>query len=187
MLKPIVPGFVARLEAQLGGAPLGWADARISPREDWLAIGEPKPLVAAPTDAQLAGLRPLPSIIPVVDGKPQIAEPTKPEIAYDDFGKLDLRVGKILSAERVPKADKLLKLSVDLGEPEPRTIAAGIAEAYADPQTLVGKNVVVVANLAPRTIRGITSRGMLLAAHGGAKELGVVEAAADVAPGSKVS
>ena len=77
----------------------------------------------------------------------------------------------MLAAERVPKADKLLKLSVDLGEGSPRTIVAGIAEAYA-PEALVGRKVVVVANLKPRALRGIESRGMLLAAGSGARRSG---------------
>jgi methionyl-tRNA synthetase len=93
-------------------------------------------------------------------------------------------VGKVLAAERVPKADKLLKLTVDVGEPTPRTIGAGIAEAYA-PEQVVGRKVVVVANLKPRTIRGIESRGMLLAAGPGGKELSLVDPG-DLPPGAEV-
>lgn len=87
----------------------------------------------------------------------------KPEITYDDFTKLDLRVGTILSAEKVEKADKLLKLNVDLGF-ETRTIVSGIAEHFA-PEELIGLQVSVVANLAPRKIRGIESKGMILLAE----------------------
>ena len=83
-------------------------------------------------------------------------------ITYDDFAKVDLRVGNVTAAERIPKADKLLKLTVNLGTEE-RTILAGIAEMY-EPEEVVGKQVVVVANLAPRKMRGIESQGMLLAA-----------------------
>lgn len=86
----------------------------------------------------------------------------KADITYEDFDKLDLRVGKVLEAEKVPKADKLLKLTVDLGF-EKRTILSGIAEYY-QPEELLGKLVTVVANLAPRKIRGIESQGMLLMA-----------------------
>jgi methionyl-tRNA synthetase len=86
-----------------------------------------------------------------------------PEISIDDFVKVDIRVGLVLSAERVPKADKLLHLKVDIGEAEPRTIVAGIALAYS-PEQLVGRKICVVANLAPRKLRGIESKGMLLAA-----------------------
>ena len=90
-------------------------------------------------------------------------EPLKPEIVYDDFGKLDLRIGTILTAEKVEKADKLLKLQVDLGF-EKRTIVSGIAQHFS-PETLLNKQVIVVANLAPRKMRGIESQGMILLAE----------------------
>ena len=90
-------------------------------------------------------------------------EAVKPEIVYDDFGKLDLRIGTITAAEKVEKADKLLKLSVDMGF-EQRTIVSGIAQHFA-PETLVNKQVIVVANLAPRKMRGIESQGMILLAE----------------------
>jgi methionyl-tRNA synthetase len=107
-----------------------------------------------------------------------------PSITYDDFARLELRVGKVLSAVAVPKAKKLLQLSVDLGEAAPRTIVAGIAEAFA-PDTLLGKQVIVVANLAPATIRGIRSEGMILAA-GEEAILGLSAVDADVPPGTRV-
>ncbi len=93
-------------------------------------------------------------------------------ISIDDFSKVDLRVGQVKSAEPVKGADKLLHLKVDIGEPEPRTIVAGIALAYK-PEELVGRKVVIVANLAPRKLRGITSQGMIVAAslEGGAPVL----------------
>jgi methionyl-tRNA synthetase len=84
-------------------------------------------------------------------------------ISIDDFAKVDLRVGQVKSAEPVKGADKLLHLKVDIGEPEPRTIVAGIALAYK-PEDLIGRKVVIVANLAPRKLRGITSQGMIVAA-----------------------
>jgi methionyl-tRNA synthetase len=87
----------------------------------------------------------------------------KPEIQYDDFAKLDLRIGTIKTAEKVPKADKLLKLIVDLGFEE-RTIVSGIAEHFT-PESLLNKQVIVVANLAPRKMRGIESQGMILLAE----------------------
>ena len=92
---------------------------------------------------------------------PQVtAEPQ--HITIDDFVKVDLRVAQILVAERVPKADKLLRLEVDLGY-EKRQILAGIAQFY-EPEKLVGRKIVIVANLAPRKMRGLESNGMLLAA-----------------------
>jgi methionyl-tRNA synthetase len=84
-------------------------------------------------------------------------------INIDDFSKVDLRVGEIRTAEPVPKADKLLRLTVDLGEAEPRQILAGIAQYY-EAEKLVGRKVIVVANLAPRKLRGFESQGMILAA-----------------------
>jgi methionyl-tRNA synthetase len=106
-------------------------------------------------------------------------------IAFDDFAKVELRVAIVRSAARVDGADKLLRLTVDAGEPAERTIVAGIAQAYPDPAVLVGRRIVVVANLAPRALRGITSQGMLLAA-GEAPNLSVVTVAEGIAPGTRV-
>ncbi len=92
--------------------------------------------------------------------------PAPEGIAYiniEDFAKVELRVGEIKTAERVPKADKLLKLTVDLGEAQPRQILAGIAQYY-EPEKLIDRKVIVVANLAPRKLRGLESQGMILAA-----------------------
>jgi methionyl-tRNA synthetase len=98
-----------------------------------------------------------------VQSAPAPAAVIKPEIQYDDFAKLDLKVGTILSAEKVAKADKLLKLEVDLGF-EKRVIVSGIAQHF-QPADIIGKQVVVVANLAPRKMRGIESNGMILMAE----------------------
>lgn len=87
----------------------------------------------------------------------------KPQIAYDDFAKLDLRVATIKAAEFHPNADRLLKVQLDDGTPEGRQVCAGIRQWY-DPATLVGRQVVIVANLEPRKIRGEISQGMILAA-----------------------
>ena len=95
------------------------------------------------------------------------AVPAEPKIGIEDFAKVDLRVAIIRVAERVPKADRLLRLEVDLGY-EQRQIVAGIAEAYA-PESLIGRKVVIVANLAPRKLRGLESNGMIVAASIGDK------------------
>ena len=87
-------------------------------------------------------------------------------ITIDDFVKVELKVGQVLTAERIPKSDKLLRLTVDLGEPEPRQILAGIAEHY-EPDSLVGRKLVIVSNLKPRKLRGFESQGMVLAASVG--------------------
>lgn len=86
----------------------------------------------------------------------------KEHITIDDFAKIDIRIGTILEAERVPETDKLIKCIVDLGEEEPRVIVSGIAH-LRDPEALVGKQVPYIANLAPRVIKGVESNGMLLA------------------------
>ncbi len=114
---------------------------------------------------------------------------TKSVIQYDDFAKLDLRIATVLAAEAHPNADRLLKMQIDLGG-EHRQICAGL-RPYYEPNQLVGKQVVVVANLAPRTIRGEVSNGMLLAASitdaDDVREVVVLEPFKAVPPGSAVS
>ncbi len=144
----------------------------------------PADLVARPVaGAAPAAAAPAPAKPPAaVTAEPRTA-PLAP-IKIDDFAKIELRVGKVLSAAAVPKAKKLLHLSVDLGEPAPRSIVAGVAEAYA-PDQLVGKQVIVVANLEPAVIRGVASQGMILAA-GDAQILGLSALDHDVPPGTRV-
>lgn len=84
-------------------------------------------------------------------------------INYDDFAKVEIKVGKIISAEKIPDTDKLLKLMVDVGEETPRQIVSGISMHFPDPQTLVGKKTMFVTNLEPRMLRGFESNGMLFA------------------------
>ena len=116
---------------------------------------------------------------------PAADHPAKPGIVYEDFAKLDLRVGKILAAEKVEKADKLLKLDIDLGT-ERRTIVSGIA-LHFKPEEIVGQQVVVVANLAPRKMRGIESNGMILMAEDSTGKLYFVAPGETIEPGSGVS
>lgn len=111
--------------------------------------------------------------------------PVKPEIVYEDFGKLDLRTGTIISAEKVAKADKLLKLEVDLGF-EKRTIVSGIAMHFA-PEEIVGKQVSVVVNLAPRKMRGIESQGMILMAEDQSGKLHFINTEGKIDNGSTIS
>ncbi|MEL6697333.1 MAG: methionine--tRNA ligase [Bacteroidota bacterium] len=112
-------------------------------------------------------------------------EPQKAEITYDDFQKMDMRVGTILEAEKVPKTKKLLKFLVDTGI-DTRTIVSGVAE-YFEPEDLVGKQVTVLVNLAPRKIRGVESQGMLLFAEDASGKLHRMHPAEDVEPGSMVN
>ncbi|HLD51715.1 MAG TPA: methionine--tRNA ligase [Sediminibacterium sp.] len=111
--------------------------------------------------------------------------PVKPEIVFDDFAKIDLKVGTIVAAEKVEKADKLLKLQVDLGF-ETRTIVSGIAMHFA-PADIVGKQVTVVCNLAPRKMRGIESNGMILMAEDANGKLHFINPEENINPGSGVS
>lgn len=116
----------------------------------------------------------------------------KPTVAFDDFAKLDLRVAKIVEAEPHPNADRLLRLQVDDGSGTPRQICAGI-KAFYNPEELVGKSVVIVANLEPRKIRGEESRGMLLAGSDapkgteGERNVVLMTPMSEIAPGSVVS
>jgi methionyl-tRNA synthetase len=109
----------------------------------------------------------------------------KPEIQYEDFAKLDLKTGIITQAEKVPKADKLVKLEVDLGY-EKRTIVSGIA-LHFDPAAIVGKQVILVANLAPRKMKGIESNGMILMAEDENGKLIFIAPDEKINPGSNVS
>lgn len=112
-------------------------------------------------------------------------EPAKASIQFDDFSKLDLRVGTVLSAEKVKKADKLLMLQVDLGF-ETRTIVSGIA-LHFEPETLVGKQVCVLANLEPRTIKGIESKGMILMAEDADGKLHLMSPESIINPGASIA
>jgi methionyl-tRNA synthetase len=115
---------------------------------------------------------------------PSAATAPPTTVAVDDFAKIELRAAKVLAAEVVPKADKLLKLTLDVGETVPRTVVSGIAPAYT-PETIVGRTVIYFANLAPRKIRGVVSQGMILAA-GDAEVLGLSALDRDVAPGTRI-
>lgn len=99
----------------------------------------------------------------VAGAQTEAAEGVASFIEIGDFAKIELRVGEVLTAERVPKSDKLLRMTIDLGEQEPRQVLAGIAEYY-EPEKMIGRKVVVVANLKPRKLRGYESQGMILAA-----------------------
>ncbi|MCY7345909.1 MAG: methionine--tRNA ligase [Pyrinomonadaceae bacterium] len=120
---------------------------------------EPKPVVVQPTENVLTQN---PTDV-LINNQPDEADEVENFITIDDFLKVELRVGEIKVAERIPKADKLLRFEIDLGEEKPRQILAGLAEYY-EPETLIGRKVVVVANLKPRTMRGLESNGMICAA-----------------------
>jgi len=120
--------------------------------------------------------------------KEKAAKPVEGVITFDQFSKVDLRVAEIIGAEKIKKADKLLKLT--LRGPEERTVVAGIAKFY-QPEELVGKKVIIVANLKPAKLMGVTSQGMLLAAKDtdeqGRERLVLSTVEGEIAPGAKVA
>ena len=199
LLWPIMPRFADGLAAAFGQArPDVWAkdfdpfagppvEARAKPPQ--IPRLEPKQVekLIVPAEAAKDAAKVSKAASPAETATKASAKAAPPPgvIQYDDFARVELKVAQVRSAERVQGADKLLKLSVDAGEAEPRTIVAGIAQAYPDPAALVGKRIVVVANLAPRALRGITSQGMLLAA-GEAPNLSLVTVSDGIAPGTRV-
>jgi len=178
-LAPIVPRFARGVEEQ-SGAKLRWGD--FTPLEN-VPIREPRPLVRKVEDADVQKLA---AQFVAADPAPAARAVVTPELSIEQFGQMELRAGKVLAAERVPKKDKLLKLSIDLGEATPRIIVSGVAQSYA-PEELVGKVVCVVANLPPRDFgKGLASHGMVLYASGGDREHTAIELPPDVKPGSTV-
>ena len=111
-------------------------------------------------------------------------EPQKAECTFDDFGKMDIRTATVLEAERVPKTDKLLKLTIDTGI-DTRVIVSGIAEFYT-PEQMVGKQICILANLAPRKIRGIESKGMILMARQGDGKMRFITPEETLANGAEI-
>ena len=165
-LAPILPSYAVRVAKLFREAPYVWddlakrlEDVEIEPYEYLATRIDPKSIAALMEENRKLGAVPPPPPKPV-PGQPA---PVKETIDYDTFAKADLRVAKVLQAETVEGADKLLRLSLDIGDGRPRTVFAGIRKAY-DPASIVGRSVVMVANLAPRKMRFGVSEGMILAA-----------------------
>jgi methionyl-tRNA synthetase len=185
LLKPVVPRLAARAEGFLGITPLQWSDGaallpdghRIKPYEHLLTRVDPKSLA---------------KLLDTVEESPKVTDPAQPAaakpatIAIEDFSKVELRVARIVTAEAVAGSDKLLKLSVDLGESAARTVFSGIRSAY-DPATLVGRLTVVVANLAPRKMRFGVSEGMVLCASGAGAGLFLLSPDSGATPGMRIT
>jgi methionyl-tRNA synthetase len=189
LAHPVIPDATAKIWAQMGlsdiqkfdlaqlrwgqlqlGTKLGEVQA-VFPRADKSAIERMQKMEEQGTGSDATGVSPVPPsearqpavapATPTAPAKPAAAIPDG-KISIDDFAKVELRVAQVKTAERVKGADKLLRLEVDLGT-EVRQLVAGIAEAY-EPETLIGRKVVIVANLAPRKLRGLESNGMIVAA-----------------------
>ncbi|HNS74019.1 MAG TPA: methionine--tRNA ligase subunit beta, partial [bacterium] len=124
------------------------------------------------------------AVKPAAEPAPAGPPAEKPRITYDEFAKVDLRVARVLKAEKVEKADKLLRLELEVGS-ETRQIVAGVARHYA-PEALVGKNIIIVANLQPAVIRGIESNGMLLAAEDSQGRMAILSPQGEIDAGAKV-
>lgn len=184
-LRPVIPQVAVKAEGFLDIPPLTWQDA-----SEPLLAHTVKPYQALMTrpdkkeiDAMLDASRENLEAAPKATGR-LIQEPIADEIQYDDFAKLDFRVARIVDAQHVEGATKLLRLTLDLGGEE-RNVFAGIKSAY-DPETLKGRLTVMVANLAPRKMRFGVSEGMVLAAEAGGKEVFILSPDEGAEPGMRV-
>jgi methionyl-tRNA synthetase len=177
-LKPVLPLMAAQVEEFLNSPLSGWVD-EMQPLLGH-TINEFKPLMTRVDAEKIAAivadsqenLEKTPAHSQATQEKAKQFDPIAPEIEFDDFAKIDLRIAKIIKAEHVEKADKLLKLTLDIGD-ETRQVFAGIKSAYA-PEDLEGKLTVVVANLKPRKMKFGMSEGMVLAAGPGGKDIWVL-------------
>jgi len=184
-LKPVLPGYVEKVEALFIEEPYSWDSAQQTLENRAIAAYthlasriEHKAIEAIIEASRQAPLEPEP--------EPEVKiEPIADEVSFDEFMKVDLRVAKIVKAEAIEKANKLLRLTVDLGGEE-RQIIAGIKQAYK-PEDLVGRLTVVVANLAPRTMKFGVSEGMVLAAGEGGAELMILSPDDGAKPGQRIS
>jgi len=176
LIYPVLPQSTPKIWAQLGMkepiesvrlSALKWgqlpAGQKIGEIAPVFPRIEPKPAIEKMRELEVVATAEQNALLGKTAPPAEEAAPESPKIPIDDFAKVDLRVGLVLSAEPVKGADKLLHLKVDIGESEPRTIVAGIAEAYK-PEQLINRKVVIVANLQPRKLRGFTSNGMIVAA-----------------------
>jgi len=196
-LKPVLPQLAEQVEDFLNSAPLNWDDAatqllghEIKPYKHMITRIEQKQIDALLAESAETLKAQPPS--PARHGEQQqnkeeklVTESTDEFIQFDDFAKVDLRIAKIVKADHVEGADKLLQLTLDIGEAKTRNVFAGIKSAYA-PEDLQGKLTVMVANLAPRKMRFGLSEGMVLAAGPGGKELWILEPHEGAQPGMKV-
>jgi len=187
-LKPVLPAMAERVEAFLRCDPLTWINIEAPLLSHTIARFEPlmtridpdriQAVLAASREDLEAGAE------TAAPSGPLAEHPIAPEIGIDDFSKVDLRIARILEAEHVEGADKLLRLKLDLGG-ETRQVFAGIRKAYA-PEDLVGRLTVMVANLKPRKMRFGVSEGMVLAAGPGGSELYLLSPDAGAEPGMRV-
>jgi methionyl-tRNA synthetase len=187
-LKPVLPELAKQVESFLNIAPLAWSgnwqplpSGHIINSYQHLAVRLDPKLIEALVIANQESLQPMNEQTPAQLPITPIAE----TISIDEFSKIDLRVAKIVNAEHVEGAEKLLKLTLDIGEAQPRTVFAGIKSAY-DPEKLKGRMTVMVANLAPRKMKFGLSEGMVLAASGEAPGLFILSPDDGAQPGMRI-
>ena len=186
ILRPFLPSTADNALAQLGVAPRAFTDLGewgLYPSGNEVKEGEKLFVRMDGKDVEAKYAEIMKKYEP--KEAPKAETPAKPTVGIEDFAKLDLRVGKVLHCEKLPKAKKLLVSQVDLGEEKPRTIVSGIA-LYYTPEEMVGKTVVVVANLAPAKLCGVTSEGMILCATDAEGKVVLVSPIADVPAGGEV-
>ena len=187
-LKPVLPAFAEKVERLLNIGKLTFADIHTTLQEhninDFERLFErvdKEKVDAMIEESKDTGYKPM-----AAEPTPAItAEPIKPECTIEDFAKIDLRIAQVVKAERVEGADKLLRLQLDIGGIQ-KNVLAGIAQAY-QPEAIIGKIVIVFANLKPRQMRFGLSEGMILASGPGGKEIFMLTADAGAKPGAKVS
>ncbi|USE38517.1 methionine--tRNA ligase [Endozoicomonas sp. SCSIO W0465] len=196
-LKPVLPAMAVKAEAFLNVAPLTWQDSQtllldhnvnpFAPLMTRVEADKVASMIEASKEvlAQMESSSKQSETAPVSSGEWLEKDPIANEITFDDFAKVDLRIARIVNAELVEGAGKLLRLSLDIGESELRNVFAGIKSAYA-PEALVGKYTVMVANLAPRKMKFGVSEGMVLAAGPGGKDLWILEPHEGAQPGMRV-
>lgn len=179
LLKPFMPETSDNIISQLGGADCSFEslDSIFGENASFEVTKEPSPLFARLDEKEVYAK------IEEMNKPEETFEPLKEEISFDDFEKMDLRVAKVISCEEVKKSEKLLKFELDLGF-EKRCILSGIKKWYT-PGEMVGKNLIIIANLKPRKIMGIESKGMILSAVEG-DDLCVLSTDRDIRPGSVV-
>lgn len=193
VLEPFLPFTAQKLRTMLGLGELKWDDAlRADLIHPGAALGKPEhlfkpiddPPIAAEVD-RLHASRPVEPTAPSDKPAAPVADAAKPNINFDQFSALDLRIGTITAAEKVAKADKLLKLTIDIGDGQPRTVVSGIAQHFT-PEQLPGQQVLLLCNLESRKLKGIESQGMVLMAEDADGKLRFVQPAEQMPPGSGV-
>ncbi len=186
LMEPFIPFSASKLQEMLNLKGTDWSSlGNTSLLEEGHAINKPELLFAKIEDEQIQKqLDKLEATKTQNAAASKQANPAKENISFDDFMKMDIRIGTILEAEKVAKTKKLLKLTVDTGI-DKRTVVSGIAEFF-NPDEIVGKQVSILVNLAPRKIKGIESQGMILMAEDATGELVFVQPGSDIKPGSEV-